>query len=122
MDSIGIDIYLIRDYNPSARGDLTPISGIDNLRESIYRRLVTSPGELIHRPNYGVGIRKFLNRPANESNKRELENLIKMNILNEKRITRINSIKCDWSLDVLMIEIRVQVSGVQTTLSYEVMK
>jgi hypothetical protein len=50
----------------SAGGDYAMISGAKLVRKLIYRRLVTSPKEFFHLPNYGVGLRLKEPLPTND--------------------------------------------------------
>lgn len=119
---LGTDVQILGDYEKTAVGSVKHITGLDNLREAIYRRVITVPGEVIHRPQYGVGIRKFLNKPCTEANQAELTNLIKLNIRNEERIEKINTIQCIWYQDVASILISVVAYGRTVEFDYRVVK
>lgn len=73
-------------------GDLTTISGLDNLKEAVLRRIVTEPGSLSHRPDYGVGLKQFQNAPNSLSTQRELANRIVEQLGKERRVAKVNSI------------------------------
>lgn len=70
-------------------GDLDTISGIENLREAVLRRIKTSPGSIVHRPDYGVGLKNFQNAPLTNGTKVALANLINDQLLQEKRILEV---------------------------------
>lgn len=58
----GVDIRHNKDFKKVAGGgDLQDIGGIENVRQALFRRLVTPKGTIPHRPNYGVGINRFQN-------------------------------------------------------------
>jgi len=118
----GTDVLLIGDYRYSARGDVCTIDGLANLKEALYRRFITNPGELQHRPDYGVGVYRYMNLPATPSNRQKLANAITMNVVREKRISKVNFARADWTMDVCMIEISVKVTGVSVEYQFEVVK
>lgn len=119
---LGIDVKLQDDYVKAATGDLQFIDGLQNLKEAIYRRILTTPGEVIHRPNYGVGLRRYLNKPCTNSNQQELSNAIRLNIMNEQRIERINSIQCLWADESVHLSISVVAYGRSVEFDYRVVK
>lgn len=45
---------------PTSSGDWPTVAGRDNLRAAIERHAATSPGELLHRPEYGAGLLDYL--------------------------------------------------------------
>lgn len=46
----------------TATGDLVLVSGLDSLSRWLPRAAVTSPGSLLHRPEFGVGVERYLGR------------------------------------------------------------
>lgn len=119
---LGVDVKITGDYEKSATGDVQLIDGLQNLKEAIYRRILTTPGEVIHRPSYGVGLKRYTNRPSNIYNQQELANAIRLNILNEQRIERINSISCQWVDNIVHINISVVAYGRSVEFDYRVVK
>ena len=119
---LGTDVLIMDDYQKSSKGDLQTITDILNLREAIYRRVFTTPGEVLHRPKYGIGLKRFLNKPCTETNKQELINLVKLNLPAEKRIETVEQVLCDWSSDVLNLIIKVTAYGRIIQFDYEVVK
>lgn len=120
--NLGTDILLIDDYRLSAIGDLQLIDKIQNIRESIYRRIITNPGELPHRPNYGVGIYRYMNKPSTAANRQELANAIKRNIIQDNRIKEIKNISCDWIDNTAQIYLNINVYGNYVEFEYGVIR
>lgn len=56
-DPLGTDISCVDDVDPN----LTPVSGRLALAQAIARRWITDPGELFYAPDYGAGLRSYLN-------------------------------------------------------------
>lgn len=49
---------------PTAGGyDLARVEGVELIGQRILRFLMTVPGELLHRPTWGVGLQKYANKP-----------------------------------------------------------
>lgn len=119
---LGVDVKIQGDYAKSATGDLQLIDGLQNLREAIYRRILTTPGEVIHRPGYGVGLRRYLNRPCTVTNQQELSNAIRLNIMNEQRIEKINTIQCLWVDEAVHVNVSVVAYGRSVEFDYRVVK
>ena len=57
----GVDVKHKRDLVAKLDGDIDIISGKDNAIEAIFRRVFTTKGSIIHRPDYGVGLPNFQN-------------------------------------------------------------
>lgn len=62
-----VDLAHKSDYIKRSDGDLDTQTGLDNLKWALFHRLITSPGSLVHRPTYGVGIKDFQNAPSSNS-------------------------------------------------------
>ncbi len=66
------DIAHKGDFVETPSGDLDVISGLDNVKEALFRRLITTPGSIIHRPGYGVGLKNWQNALNTLENQRKL--------------------------------------------------
>lgn len=66
------DIAFKNTLESSPSGDLQAVSGYENVKQQLFHRLITQPGKLVHRPDYGVGIKDFLNSVNSISNQRAL--------------------------------------------------
>ncbi len=63
MRLVDIDLGAPEDALPvTATGDLALVSGLDSLYRWFPRAAVTSPGSLLHRPDFGVGVERYLGR------------------------------------------------------------
>jgi phage baseplate assembly protein W len=63
-DAMKTDIAFVGGYVRTQSGDLDRITGLANLKNALYHRLVTTPGTLVHRPEYGVGILNYQGAPS----------------------------------------------------------
>ena len=111
----GIDLAFSTDYLQSPSGDLQLISGENNIRESLVRRTVTQPGSLVHRPDYGVGIKSFLNALTTIDNQRELANRIKVQWEQDPRVEEVIGVRViteDETPEKIELGIRVNLVGI----------
>jgi len=88
-----IDLKHDGDFSSSNTGDLQTIKGRANLRQAILNRLVTVPGSLVHRPEYGVGLKLFQGAISTLDKQRELTLLIQSQLLEDPRIESVDSVK-----------------------------
>lgn len=95
-------------------GDLATIAGLANLKNALLRRLVTEPGSLVHRPEYGVGIKRYQNAPATLSNKRELALRISDQFRRDSRVEDVLGVQIlidDAKPSYSTIIVRVKIVG-----------
>lgn len=92
----GVDIAFKSDFLAAANGDLQRISGQENVKESLIRRTITEPGTLVHRPDYGVGLKRFVNALSSLDNRRELANRIKVQWEQEERVLEVTGVRFEF--------------------------
>jgi phage baseplate assembly protein W len=108
------DIAHKSDFLKTATGDLDIISGLENVKDALFRRLVTTPGTLIHRPNYGVGIERFQNAPNTLGNQRLIANRIQEQFEQDPRVEAVTGVRVevgDLTPEKTIITIRVKIRG-----------
>ena len=113
-DILKKDIAFKSDLVPTASGDLDITEGLDNLKEALFRRLVTTPGSLIHRPTYGVDVKSFQNGLNNLSAQRRLALRITEQFREDPRVESVLGVQIktdDLQSDKIEILVRVQVVG-----------
>jgi phage baseplate assembly protein W len=69
------------------------IGGLGNLRQAIYHRLITNPGELFAHPEYGAGLEEYVSAPFDLQMKNEIMSRIKRQLKLEPRIFKVNYIR-----------------------------
>lgn len=90
----------------TASGDFKTESGNALLKKLIARRLMTTPGEFFHLPEYGIGIR--LKEPLKSSDLRALKKTIEDQISLEPEVSTVNaSLLQDQATGILTATIRV---------------
>lgn len=114
----GIDIAFKSDFLAASNGDLQVIKAQENVKEALIRRTITEPGTLVHRPEYGVGLKRFVNALNSLDNKRELANRIKVQWEQDERVEEVISVSIQAEDDVpekLVISVRAELVGLGET-------
>jgi len=65
---------------------------LDNLKQALLARLLTVPGTLVHRPNYGVGIKLYQNSISTLGQQTTLANKIQKQFLLDPRVSDVLSV------------------------------
>lgn len=116
----GIDIVFTNDFEVSASGDLQTIFGQQNVTARLIRRTITEPGTLVHRPTFGVGLKRFLNGLNSLDNQRELANRIKVQWEQDESVNEVLGVSVvveDDKPELSIISVRAFLVGVgETTL------
>jgi hypothetical protein len=94
------DLLLDDDFTVSAQGDFALVEGVANVRQALLHRLLTTPGTVVHRPEYGVGIQgQFLN----DSRVAEVKTIqIQDSPENPSSVTLLASVLIDGSGDAIL--------------------
>lgn len=95
-------------------GDLATVDGIENVRQALLRRLVTMPGSLIHRPQYGVGIGQFQGALASFATQQQLALRIQEQFAREDRIESVDRVVVsvqDQQPDMTRVLVTVKIVG-----------
>jgi phage baseplate assembly protein W len=114
-DFYGKDLAFKTDFVLTATGDIDTLTGLDNLKDALYRRLLTHPGSLVHRPDYGVGIKYFQNAVNSLSKKRDLAIKIKEQFERDPRVKEVKGVsvnsKSDLEPDTVIVSVSVESVG-----------
>ena len=113
-DFLKRDIAFKSDFVETASGDLDVISGLDNLKEALFRRLVTTPGSVIHRPEYGVNLKAYQGSLNNLENQRRLAQTIKEQFESDTRVEQVTGVSfnvADNKPDMIQVNVKVSVRG-----------
>jgi phage baseplate assembly protein W len=97
-----------------AAGDLTAISGLENMKQAIIRRIMTKKGSLIHRPDYGCSLESLQNAPTTLATKERFVQELVNQFKNEPRvdkITQVSIINADGSPEKITIIVKVRLVG-----------
>ncbi len=80
------------DYVVNAAGDWTAVSGLEALRQSLLRRLITSPGEWQTKPDYGCGARQYVKARNSEAVRAELSSRIRAQFAKDSRVHTVDMV------------------------------
>jgi phage baseplate assembly protein W len=92
VQTFGTDLAFDSDLEVTPTGDLDTISGLANFREAVLRRIFTSPGSVIHRPNYGVGLKSYLNNINSLSRQQALLVALQTQLPLDPRVDSVTSL------------------------------
>lgn len=108
------DIAFKSDFVLTASGDLDTIEGLENVKEALMRRLITSPGTVVHRPEYGVGIKDFQNSLNSLEKRRRLAARIAEQFVLDERVESVTGVSVnsdDNNPGMVSITVRVKLVG-----------
>lgn len=117
-ETFGRDIAHDNDFVRTATGDLDTIAGLDNYKQAVLRRIVTMPGSIIHRPNYGVGLKRYAGCLNTIAKQQELAAEIKQQIEQDPRTDKFLGLRVeapDRTPGLIKIWVRVQPVGYTET-------
>lgn len=89
------DLEFEGDFVKSASNGLQTITGLANLKQRLFARLITVPGTLVHRPNFGVGLKKYQNNISTFSQQNALANKIQEQFLLDPGVQDVVGISFD---------------------------
>lgn len=110
---LGIDLYeKAFDGQWANNDDYQIIAGLGNLRQAIYHRLITNPGELFAHPDYGAGLEEYVSAPINLETRAEITRRIKDQLMKEPRVHKVTKINVrtgdsTTAIGTLIIEIGI---------------
>lgn len=81
------------DYSVTPAGDWLPVSGELAYKQSIYRRLITNPGDWATKPEYGAGGAAFLKSKDTKANRDAFAGRIRTQALMDPRTEKVGDIE-----------------------------
>lgn len=91
-DVYGRDLVFQGGLVSNGAGDYAVVAGIENLKNSITRRLFTRRGEYRYRPEYGCGVPSYLKRKMTASVLDQLKHDIVVNLGRDRRIASVDAV------------------------------
>lgn len=91
------DLKFDNDFESTLTGDLGQIDGRDNLRQAIFHRMITRPGSIPHRPDYGIGILDFQNAAGSLQTQQDIMLRMQDQFLQDERIEALEALKFEQS-------------------------
>jgi phage baseplate assembly protein W len=108
------DIRFDSDYTVAPKGDWATVEGPEAMRQAVYQRLITSPGEYRARREYGVGIMDFLKEAMATAMVAELKTRVRANLLQDRRIQDV-LVTVEEKENALRLNIAVTIKGQRMT-------
>lgn len=110
-----IDLLHNGDFVAAPNGDFALAKGVVNLKQALFHRLITVPGSLVHRPEYGVGIKLYQNDISSITRQRDLANAIVSQFEQDFRVVKVVGVSITKIKDngTFEIKYRIEVSGGQ---------
>ncbi len=100
----------------TAARDWRLVDGDEAVRQSLLRRLMTSPGAWKTKPGYGVGARSYVKKPATARTLEQLAERIVAQFKLDKRVEQVSAVTADWqSNGLLIIAVVVKLKGRDVT-------
>ena len=93
------DLKFGNDFGVTSRGDLEQVTGLDNIRQAVFQRLITSPGSIAHRPGYGVGIKNYQNSPMTIATQQEIMLAMQKQFVDDDRIEELEELSITQNRD-----------------------
>jgi len=115
QDSYKRDFLHNEDYQPTSSGDYVTISGIENVKQRLYHRLITQKGEIVHRPDFGVGIYKYKNAVPTLSTQTEIALDIKKQFMDDIDIEDVEKVSIRFDNGIFYISTKILIKGYGST-------
>lgn len=113
-ENLLIDLRFDGGLQATKTGDLLTVKGLANLRQALFNRLITVPGTLAHRPEYGAGIKRWQNKLESFTNKREAALAVQTQFLLDRRVEDVLAVQFtqdDLNPGKFTVLVRVNVVG-----------
>lgn len=118
------DLKFADDYVENGDGDIDLVDGLQNVKDRLFRRLITLKGSIVHRPNYGVGLKRYQNETITLQLRKFLTNEIKNQFQEEQFVESVKSVIINQGTEntsQLTINVNAVISGYQElVLEFEV--
>ena len=111
------DIAVPRDPGGDLRvtptGDLKLSSGRDNVAQAIERRVLVGQGTLLHRPDYGAGLKMAIERSSNPTERAKQAARIQRQMARDERVLASkSSVSLSSTADSrVVVDLSVQLAG-----------
>lgn len=107
---LGKDIFFDGDFHVAPDGDWLLVAGLEAMRQAVYHRLITRPGEFKYRPEYGVGCQDYVKEEKTPARISELQTRIRAQLLRDRRIESV-AVAIEELESALKVSVGVTVNG-----------
>ncbi|NCC31824.1 MAG: DUF2634 domain-containing protein [Chloroflexia bacterium] len=102
-DSLGTDIAWNDDLDPT----FSLVSGLENVKQSAYRRLITDRGTLHYELGYGLDLTDYVNADVSRQSMIDLQRSIRNELLKDERIVEAD-VTIEWLGEADTMKIKTQ--------------
>lgn len=113
-DALKTDISLMGDMMVTSGGDLATVSGLANVQQALWHRLITIPGSLVHRPTYGIGIGLYQNDIGSFANQQKIATVIQDQFAQDPRVQSVDAVAFtvdDDTPELTIISVSMTING-----------
>ncbi|SRR5260221_150630 len=116
----GVDILFSDDLHVTASGDYATVEGMASLRQAIFIRLMTTPGEYAVKPDFGCGLVRFVKKRASKADRDSMRQLIIEQLTQEERIQKVEDVLVEslTSGNITGVKITVKVKALGREQSF----
>lgn len=111
----GEDILFTDDFQLTPAGDYATVTGMAALKQAVWIRLATRPGEVAWEPDFGVGVTDYMGRISSASAKAELLGRVRDQLLQDPRLSDVLDADVQEqtinSANVLVVSVRIAAAG-----------
>ena len=115
-DDVDFGCDIDSSWTANAQGDFKTVSGTDNAAQAVYNRLITKLDELssFGYTNYGNQSYEIIGNTDIELSKELITLYTTVCLLQEPRVSDINSINVTYSVNLFEVEVNLQLIGENT--------
>lgn len=108
-----VDLLHNGDFVAAPNGDFALAKGLNNLKQALFHRLITVQGSLVHRPEFGVGVKLWQNDVGSLTRQKELAVRIKEQFEQDERVEEVTGVRIEKINDngTFQLTYKVKVSG-----------
>jgi phage baseplate assembly protein W len=122
VSALGVDLYFGElGMSVSAIGDWAVVAGQLNFKLYTYRRLITNPGAIKARPNWGCGLGGALKKPFTNSLRAELKARITQQIPDDQRVRALREVDIvrDTVGGVVVFRVPIVIETIADVVTFE---
>lgn len=108
------------DFSSNNTGDISEVTGLDNVRQAILNRILTIKGSLAHRPDYGLGIKRFKGMLTTITNKRDMALEMRAQLEQDSRVISFDGLSItDQGSGKFNLMVKLTIIGYNTSSNFE---
>lgn len=100
-----------QEVQPTVSGDWPTVDGRANLHAAMRRRLITTPTQVVHRPDYGGGLELSVGVPATPTERATLAARARQNALRDPRVEEAQVLASEDGSGRTVVQLNVRPAG-----------